>query len=225
MKYSPLGRTGVEVSRVCLGTMTFGEQNTEAEAHRQLDYALDRGVNFLDTAEAYPVPPRGETQGRTERFIGSWLKARRNRDRVVIATKVAGPSLDFKHIRGGTGRLERNNIRIALEGSLSRLGVDHVDLYQLHWPDRIAPIFGKTGYTHEIDSNEIPIEQTLKALKDLVDEGKIRAFGLSNETPWGASRFLAMAERHGLPRAASVQNAYSLRFPDPDRETGRFSGN
>lgn len=210
MKYALLGRTGVEVSRICLGTMTFGEQNTEAEAHRQLDYAVDRGINFLDAAEAYPVPPRGETQGRTERFIGNWLKARGARDKLIIATKVAGPSQDFKHIRGGAGRLERNNIRIALEGSLKRLGVDHIDLYQLHWPDRPTTTFGKTSYEHRIDPNEIPIEQTLEALKELVEEGKIRAFGLSNETPWGAMRFLAASERHGLPRAASIQNAYNL---------------
>jgi aryl-alcohol dehydrogenase-like predicted oxidoreductase len=210
MEYVKLGRTDIKVSRICLGTMTFGEQNTEAEAHDQLSYAFDRGITFLDTAEMYPVPPRPETQGRTEAYIGSWLKATGLRDRVVIATKVAGPSRGFGHPRGDKGRLDRPNIRAAIEGSLRRLGTDYVDLYQLHWPDRLTAMFGQSLYKHEIDPEEVPIEETLEALQEIVREGKVRAIGLSNETPWGAMRFFDIAERRGLPRAASIQNAYSL---------------
>ncbi|GGF30610.1 aldo/keto reductase [Aliidongia dinghuensis] len=210
MEYRRLGRTDIEVSRICLGTMTFGEQNTEAEAHAQLSLAVERGINFLDAAEMYPVPPKPETQGLTERYIGSWLKATGLRDRIVIATKVVGSSRDMSHFRDGKPRLDRANIRAAVEGSLARLGTDRIDLYQLHWPDRKTTTFGQTTYRHEIDPEEVPIEATLEALAELVREGKIRAVGLSNETPWGTMRFLALAERYGLPRVASIQNAYSL---------------
>jgi aryl-alcohol dehydrogenase-like predicted oxidoreductase len=210
MDYRRLGRTDIEVSRVCLGTMTFGEQNTEAEAHEQLSLAYDRGINFIDAAEMYPVPPRPETQGLTERYIGSWLKASGLRDKVVIATKVIGAARDMKHFRDGNSRLDRANIRAAVEASLSRLGTDRIDLYQLHWPDRKTTTFGQTTYVHEIDPDEVPIATTLEALGELVQEGKVRAVGLSNETPWGTMRFLALAEERGLPRMASIQNAYSL---------------
>jgi len=210
MDYRRLGRTDIEVSRVCLGTMTFGEQNTEAEAHEQLSLAYDRGVNFIDAAEMYPVPPKPETQGLTERYIGSWLKATGLRDKLVLATKVVGAARDMKHIRNGGARLDRANIRAAVEDSLKRLGTDRIDLYQLHWPDRNTVTFGKTTYAHDLDSNEVAIETTLDALAELVKEGKVRTIGLSNETPWGTMRFLTLAEHRGLPRVASIQNAYSL---------------
>ena len=211
MLYTKLGRTDISVSRVCLGTMTFGEQNTEAEGHAQLDYAVERGVNFIDTAEMYPVPPRAETQGRTEAIIGSWLKARGRRDDLVIATKVAGPPRDgTAHIRPGKVRLDRANIRAAIESSLRRLGTDYVDLYQLHWPDRATTTFGQTSYEHRLDPDEVPIEVTLEALAELVQEGKVRTIGLSNETPWGTMRFIAAANALGLPRVVSIQNAYNL---------------
>jgi aryl-alcohol dehydrogenase-like predicted oxidoreductase len=212
MKYKLLGRTGISVSEVCLGSMTWGEQNTEAQAHEQLDYALTQGVNFIDTAEMYPVPPRAETQGRTETYIGSWLAARGRRDDLVIATKVAGPAErnGIEYIRPAPVRLDERNIRAALEGSLRRLRTDYVDLYQLHWPDRRAPIFGQTQYVHAPQEYEVPIEETLASLARLVKEGKIRAIGLSNESAWGTMRFVQLAEAHGLPRVASIQNAYSL---------------
>ncbi len=205
-----LGRTDIHVSPICLGTMTWGQQNSEAEAHQQLSYALDRGVNFIDTAEMYPVPPMAETQGRTEAYIGTWFAAQKNRDKVILATKVAGPARDMSHIRGGTSRLDRIGIRAALHDSLRRLQTDYVDLYQLHWPDRRTTIFGQTQYTHDLDPDEVSIADTLDALAELVREGKIRAIGLSNETPWGTMRFLALAERFNLPRVASIQNAYNL---------------
>jgi aryl-alcohol dehydrogenase-like predicted oxidoreductase len=210
MDYVRLGRTDFKVSRVCLGTMTWGQQNTEAEAHQQLSYALDRGVNFIDTAEMYPVPPRGETQGRTETYIGTWLKAAKTRDRVVIATKAAGPARDMHHIRNGDTHLDRANLRAAVETSLQRLGIDHIDLYQMHWPDRRTTTFGQTTYVHGDDPDEVAIETTLDALGELIKEGKIRAVGVSNETPWGLARFLALAEFRSLPRTASIQNAYNL---------------
>ena len=210
MEYVRLGRTNITVSRVCLGSMTWGQQNTEAEAHRQLSLALDRGVTFIDTAEMYPVPPRGETQGRTEAYIGSWLKHAGTRDRVVIASKAAGPARDMSHIRNGDMHLDRANLRTAVEASLKRLGIDHIDLYQTHWPDRRTTTFGVTGYVPGEDPDEVPIEATLDALAELVREGKIRAIGVSNETPWGLARYLALAEFRGLPRAASIQNAYNL---------------
>ena len=211
MRYSPLGRTGVSVSRVCLGTMTFGEQNTEAQAHQQFDYALERGINFIDTAEMYPVPPRAETQGRTEAYIGTWLKARGRRDDLVIATKVSGPVRNgTSHIRSGKVGLDRANIEAAIDASLKRLNTDYIDLYQLHWPDRNVPTFGQRTYEHAPHSDDTPIEETLTVLSDLVKAGKVRFIGLSNETPWGLMRFLQASDRLGLPRVASIQNAYSL---------------
>lgn len=207
MQTRPLGNTGIEVSRLCLGTMTFGEQNSEADAHEQLDRAVAFGINFIDTAEMYPVPPKAETQGRTEAYIGSWLKRRSSRDDVIIATKAAGPGLE--HVRGGP-RLTRAHLHQAIDESLSRLQTDYVDLYQLHWPDRHTNFFGRLGYEHDEEEDSTPLEETLAALKELVDAGKVRAIGLSNDTPWGVMRALHLAETLGLPRVASIQNPYNL---------------
>lgn len=210
MEYRQLGRSDIQVSALCLGTMTFGEQNSEQEAHQQLDMALDAGINFIDTAEMYPVPPRGETQGRTEAYIGSWLKARGNRDQVVLATKVSGPSASFTYLRDGRLGFDRNNIETALAASLQRLQTDYVDLYQLHWPERCTNFFGQLGYQHQTDETFTAFGEVLGVLGELVAAGKIRHIGLSNETPWGVMKFLAIAERLGLPRVVSVQNPYSL---------------
>ncbi|MGB7757837.1 MAG: NADP(H)-dependent aldo-keto reductase [Salinisphaera sp.] len=212
MEYRKLGPTALQVSAICLGTMTFGEQNSEADAHEQIDYALDRGVNFIDAAEMYPVPPRAETQGRTETYIGSWLaKTGRRRD-VVLATKVTGHARTaMEYLRDGeTPRLTPAQIRRAVEDSLERLQTDHIDLYQLHWPDRATNTFGKRGYVHDPADEPVPIEETLGELARLANEGKIGHVGLSNETPWGVMQFLRAAERESLPRAVSIQNPYSL---------------
>ncbi len=213
MEYRKLGGTDLSVSAICLGSMTWGQQNTEAEGHAQLDYALERGVNFVDTAEIYSIPPRPETQGSTERIIGSWLAARRNRDKVIIATKVAGRG-DAGWLREGdeTPVLDRKNILYAIEGSLKRLQTDYVDLYQLHWPDRSLPLWGAGGTTYRKPSkrSEVPIEETLDALNALVTAGKVRHIGLSNETPWGVANFLRAAELGHGPRVVSIQNAYNL---------------
>lgn len=213
MHYRQLGRTDLKVSAIALGTMTWGEQNTEAEAHAQLDLALDAGVNLIDTAEMYPVPPRPETQGRTEQYIGSWLKKTGRRNDIVLATKAAGPSRSAarpSHIRSGRLHFTRENLFEALHDSLRRLQTDYVDLYQLHWPDRSTNFFGQLGYRHVEDDYTVPIEETLEALGDLVRSGKVRHVGLSNETPWGVSRFLFNAETRKLPRVASIQNPYNL---------------
>jgi len=207
MQTRPLGDTGIEVSRLCLGTMTFGEQNSEAEAHEQLDRAVAFGVDFIDTAEMYPVPPAAETQGRTERYIGQWLKRRGSRDDVILATKVSGPGFDY--LRGGS-RLTREQLHQAIDASLARLQTDYVDLYQLHWPERRANFFGKLGYAPDEEEDATPLEETLSALKSLVDAGKVRAIGLSNDTPWGVMRALHLADTLNLPRVASIQNPYSL---------------
>jgi aryl-alcohol dehydrogenase-like predicted oxidoreductase len=210
MEYRRLGHTDIKVSTVCLGTMTFGEQNTEGEAHTQLDYAVEAGVNFIDTAEMYPVPPKEETYGRTEEYIGTWLQKSGHRSRVILASKVAGPSRDLAYLRNGKARLDRDNIETALDASLKRLRTDYLDLYQLHWPDRKTNTFGRLGYQHDPADEPIPIEETLQVLGDLVRAGKVRHIGLSNETPWGAMRFLQAAKELNLPRAVSVQNPYSL---------------
>lgn len=210
MQYRRLGRTSVEVSAICLGTMTWGKQNTEAEAHAQLDTALAAGVNFIDTAELYPVPPEGETYTLTEQYIGTWLAKRGRRDDVVLATKVAGRGDWLPHIRGGKACLDRANIEEALNNSLKRLQTDYIDLYQLHWPDRQTNFFGQLGFRYQADEHAVPIEETLRVLADQVAAGKVRHIGISNETPWGAMNFLQLAEQLDLPRVVSIQNPYSL---------------
>ncbi|MFV8866737.1 NADP(H)-dependent aldo-keto reductase [Serratia fonticola] len=210
MQYHRIPHSSLEVSVLGLGTMTFGEQNSEADAHAQLDYALAAGINLIDTAEMYPVPPRPETQGLTEQYIGSWLKARGNRDKIVLASKVSGP------IRGNDAgirpqqALDRKNIRAALDASLKRLNTDYLDLYQLHWPQRTTNCFGKLNYQYTDEKATIPLLETLEALTEQVRAGKIRYIGVSNETPWGVMRYLQLAEKHELPRIVSIQNPYSL---------------
>lgn len=213
MKYRTLGRTDLTVSLIGLGTMTWGEQNTEAEAHAQLDYALGRGITLIDTAEMYPVPPTVETQGRTESYIGSWLARTGRRHEVVLATKAAGPASGNRprHLRNGESRHDRKNLTQALHSSLDRLQTDHVDLYQLHWPDRSTNTFGALSYAWLAEKEaSIPIEETLSVLADFVREGKVRYIGVSNETPWGLAQFTKAAENLGLPRIVSIQNSYSL---------------
>lgn len=211
METRRLGRTDLQVSLICLGTMTWGGQNTEAEGHEQMDYAFERGVTFWDTAEMYAVPPTAKTYGRTEEIIGSWLRSRGKRDRVILATKVIGRSPGgFGWVRDGNARLDRPNITRAVEDSLRRLGTDYIDLYQLHWPDRQTNRFGQLDYRHREDEGETPLLETLRVLGDLVTAGKIRHVGLSNDTPWGTMEFLKLAEIHGLPRMVSIQNVYSL---------------
>jgi aryl-alcohol dehydrogenase-like predicted oxidoreductase len=210
MQRNRLGDTNLHVSKVCLGTMTFGEQNSEADAHSQLDLATERGINFIDTAEMYPVMPRAETQGSTERFIGSWLKKTGRRADVVLATKVAGPNPNMYWIRNGRNNLDEANIRTAVEASLQRLQTDYIDLYQLHWPSRNAPIFGNNTFDPARERDSVPIEATLEVLGKLIDEGKIRHIGVSNETSWGVCEFVKQSEAHGLPRIATIQNLYNL---------------
>jgi len=210
MQYHRIPHSSLEVSVLGLGTMTYGEQNSEAEAHQQLDYALAAGINLIDTAEMYPVPPRPETQGLTESYIGSWIKARGNREKIILASKVAGPSRgNDASIRPGQV-LDRKNIRAALDASLKRLNTDYLDLYQLHWPQRPTNFFGKLGYTYSADNSAVTLLETLEALNEQVRAGKIRYIGVSNDTPWGVMRYLQLAEKHDLPRIVSIQNPYSL---------------
>lgn len=211
MKYSQLGQTDLQVSRICLGTMTWGEQNSEAEAHEQLDLAVDRGVNFIDVAETYPVPPRAETQGLTEQYLGNWLARRGDRDRLIIASKVAGNSTEHTWLRGGPV-LEREHILQAAEDSLRRLQTDYIDLYQVHWPARPANYFGQLDYEHVDDGGAAlaTFEETLAAMTELIDAGKVRHVGISNETPWGTMQYLRLSERHVLPRIVTIQNPYNL---------------
>ena len=207
MQYLKLGHSELNVSRICLGTMTFGEQNTEPEAHQQLDYALAQGVNFIDTAEMYPVPPRRQTQGDTERFIGAWLSRRQCRQQVIIAGKVAGPGM-MDYLRGGA-ELTPRQIHQAIDASLSRLQTDYIDLYQVHWPARSTNFFGRLGYQYD-QSTSTAIEETLSALNALVEAGKARYIGISNETPWGLMQYLNLAAKNHWPRVISVQNPYGL---------------
>jgi len=200
---------GKTVSKICLGTMTWGQQNTVAEAHEQIDYALDKGINFIDAAEMYPVPPRAKTQGRTEAYIGEWFAKTGKRDQWILATKATGPREEFSYLRGGPN-FSREHIIEACEGSLRRLKTDYIDLYQLHWPERSANCFGQRGYVHPNEDNATPLEETLRALESLIDAGKIHSIGLSNETPWGAMHALRLAEREGLPKIETIQNPYSL---------------
>jgi aryl-alcohol dehydrogenase-like predicted oxidoreductase len=226
MRFNQLGRTGIKVSEICLGTMTWGSQNSEAEAHAQMDYAVAEGVNFLDTAELYPTTPVSpETQGDTERFIGSWMKARGNRDTIVLASKISGPGRAY--IRDGHP-INRKEIEIALDLSLKRLDTDYIDLYQLHWPNRGHYHFRQIWNYHpekqparaEVLDN---LREILEALGDAVKAGKIRAVGLSNDTVWGTMQMLDIAETHGLPRVASVQNEYNLLYRMHDADFAELS--
>lgn len=213
MKYRKLGRTDIDVSVIGLGTMTWGEQNSEQEAHEQLDYALSQGVTLVDTAEQYPVPPKAETQGRTEEYIGTWLEKTGRRQDIVLTTKVAGPARmphQPRHIRDGKTALDRKNLTAALDASLKRLRTDYIDVYQLHWPDRSVNMFGRLAYPWVENESSIPPAETLAVLDEFVRAGKVRHVGVSNETPWGLSQFLKAAETEGLPRIVSIQNPYNL---------------
>jgi len=209
MEYHRLGDSGLEVSAICAGTMTFGQQTGAADAKSQLDYAFDQGVNFVDTAEMYAVPARAETCGVSEIIVGDWL-AERPRERIILATKVAGPGRSLDWIRGGPQALDGDNIRAAVEGSLRRLRTDYIDLYQLHWPARNQPMFGAWQYDPAAERDCTPIRAQLEALASLVEAGKIRYVGVSNEHAWGVTQFTRLADEYGLPRIASIQNAYSL---------------
>ncbi|MCG9684493.1 NADP(H)-dependent aldo-keto reductase [Vibrio sp. Isolate23] len=208
MQYNKLPHSTLEISKICLGTMTFGEQNTEQEAFSQLDYALERGVNFIDTAEMYPVPPQANTQGLTEQYIGNWLKASGKREKVVLATKIAGPR-NVPYIRDNMS-LNRRNIHQAIDQSLQRLQTDYVDLYQLHWPQRKTNCFGQLNYPYPDEQEEVTLIETLESLAELIKAGKVRYIGVSNETPWGVMTLLRLAEKHELPRIVSIQNPYNL---------------
>ncbi len=209
MKYNKLGKTDLSVSRVCLGTMTFGEQNNKADGFEQLDFGVSRGINFIDTAELYSIPPRPETQGATESIIGDWMRARKNRAQMVVATKVVGRST-MKWFRGEEARLSRRHINEAVEQSLERLGTDYIDLYQLHWPDREVAMFGSRAPATIFSANEVSIMETLSTLYDLVDEGKIRYIGVSNETSWGVHSYLSAARELQREPIVSIQNPYNL---------------
>ena len=207
MNYKKLGNTDLDVSTICLGTMTWGEQNTQDEAFEQMDFALDKGVNFWDTAELYSVPPKEETFGHTETIIGNWFKDRNAREKIILATKVAGPARPY--IRNGENNYNIQNMTKALDGSLKRLQTDYIDLYQLHWPERNVNNFGRLGYIHK-ENNWNEFEEVLENLKKFIDQGKIREIGLSNETPWGVSKYLDISKQKKLPRMMSIQNPYSL---------------
>ena len=208
MEYRKLGNTDVDVSIICLGTMNFGEQNSESEAHQQLDYAVEQGVNFIDSAELYAIPPRPETQGKSEEFVGTWLKKTGRREDLIIATKIAGPAEFTQHIRSDK-EYTSASINSALEGSLKRLQTDYIDVYQLHWPDRHTNFFGNRGYRHK-EGWQDNMHDILSTMKDLIDGGKVRYFGVSNETPWGIMNFTNVAKEYNLPRLVSVQNPYNL---------------
>lgn len=210
MKYTTLPHTDIEVSKICLGTMTWGKQNTEAEGHEQMDFAVDKGVNFFDTAELYPIPAHPDRHSDTEKIIGTWFKKNGNRDKIVLATKIAGKAEFTKFIR--TTGFTRESITDAVEGSLERLQTDYIDLYQLHWPERTTNYFGQRGYKHDVSNHwKDNIHEVLETLRDLIREGKIRHVGISNETPWGTMRFLTESKVHAsLPRTVTIQNPYNL---------------
>ncbi|NEO30563.1 MAG: NADP(H)-dependent aldo-keto reductase [Symploca sp. SIO3C6] len=214
MEYQKLGDSDLLVSAICMGTMTYGQQNTIEEAHQQLDYAVSQGVNFIDTAEMYPVPGRAETQGLAEEYIGKWL-FKQQRDKVIIASKVAGPNYKVKYpqigwIREGKNRINRQNVKQAVEDSLRRLSTDYIDLYQIHWPDRYVPLFGAPDYDPNQERDTIPIVEQLEVFAELIKAGKVRYLGLSNETPWGVCEFCKLATQLGLPKVVSIQNAFNL---------------
>ena len=209
MDYVTLGQSSLKVSRLCIGTMTFGVQNSEAEGHAQLDRAFAAGINFVDTAEMYAVPPSAESYGKTEQIVGTWLK-RQPRDKVILATKATGPGRSLSWIRGGPSGFDAQNLTEALDSSLKRLQTDYVDLYQLHWPARNQPMFGQWRYEPDKERGGTDIRETLEVLAGFVSAGKVRHVGVSNEHPWGVMRFTQLAEAHGLPRIVSTQNAYNL---------------
>lgn len=209
MQYTTLSTTDIKVSRICLGTMSYGNQVTEAEGHEQMDRALELGVNFFDTAEMYPVPPAEATYSKTESIIGRWIKKTGNRGKIVLATKILGPNR-YTFVRDGNNRLNRKNIEAAVDASLKRLQTDWIDLYQLHWPDRNVPHFGQRNYLHQEKEEATPIDETLEALGAIVKAGKVRHVGLSNESPWGAMKFLEIAKEKNLPRMVSIQNVCNL---------------
>ncbi|MET0389981.1 MAG: aldo/keto reductase [Polyangiales bacterium] len=209
LRYNVLGESGLRVSDLCLGTMTFGEQNTEAEAHAQLDRAFDFGVNFVDAAEMYPVPARGETQGRTEQYIGSWL-AKRKRSDVILATKAAGPGRPIDWVREGKLAYTKQNVQLAVENNLRRLKTDYIDLYQYHWPDRYVPQFGATAYDPAQERPSTPTEEQVEAIANVIKQGKVRHWGVSNETAWGLAHLGHVADKLGAPRPVTIQNAYNL---------------
>ena len=212
MNHKKLPGTDITVPTITLGTMTWGTQNTEAQAHEQLDYTMSRGLNFIDTAEMYPIPPKSEYQGNTEKFIGTWIAARGKRDDFVLASKVATSDIIRTRAlgRGGRTRYDREGIRSALEGSLERLQTDYLDLYQVHYPERRTNFFGARGYVHSENDDATPIEETLAALDELVKEGKVRAIGVSNENPWGINEYLRIAREKGYTKISTTQNQYSL---------------
>ncbi|MGV7092083.1 NADP(H)-dependent aldo-keto reductase [Siccibacter turicensis] len=210
MHYHRIPHSSLEISQLGLGTMTFGEQNSEADAHAQLDYAVSQGINLIDVAEMYPVPPRPETQGLTETYVGNWLAQRGNREKLIIASKVSGPSRNNDNAIRPNQALDRKNIREALDASLKRLQTDYLDLYQVHWPQRPTNCFGKLGYTWTDAAPPVTLLETLEALAECQRAGKIRYIGVSNETPFGVMRYLHLAEKHDLPRIVTIQNPYSL---------------
>ncbi|OJX51168.1 MAG: aldo/keto reductase [Flavobacterium sp. 38-13] len=209
MNYNTLPNTNLKVSELCLGTMTFGQQNTEAEGHAQIDFALDKGINFIDTAEMYPVPAREKTTGETERIIGSWLRKSGKRNDIILASKIAGPNRGMQYIREDLA-FNKETIKASVEKSLKRLQTDYIDLYQLHWPERKSNMFGQRGFKIQEDAWEDNMKAILEVFQELIQEGKIRAIGVSNETPWGVMRFLEESKKHNLPRIATIQNPYSL---------------
>ena len=208
MNFRKLGNTDIDVSTICLGTMTWGEQNSQEDAFKQMNYALDKNVNFWDTAEIYSVPPRKETFGSTEKIIGEWFLKSKKRNKVILASKVAGPMREY--VRGGGNQYDKKKLTEALEGSLKRLKTDYIDLYQLHWPERNTNFFGKLGYNHIDDNKWNKFEDILEILKKFIDQGKIRHIGLSNETAWGLAKFLELSKTNNLPRMVAVQNPYNL---------------
>ena len=209
MKYTSLPNTDIKVSKICLGTMTFGEQNTEAEGHAQMDFALDKGINFFDTAEMYSVPGRKETYGSTEKIIGTWFKKSGNRDKVILASKIAGPNPGLSYIRENMD-FSPASIALSIEKSLTRLQTDYIDLYQLHWPERKANFFGQRIFKVQEDAWQDNIHAVLETLETFIKQGKINHIGISNETPWGMMRYLEESKYHNLPRIKTIQNPYSL---------------
>jgi aryl-alcohol dehydrogenase-like predicted oxidoreductase len=206
MKYKKLANTDMNISLICLGTMTYGEQNSESEAHEQLDYSIANGINLIDTAEMYAIPPKEETQGTTEKIIGNWLAKRKDRENIHIATKVAGPGMEY--LRNGS-RLNKEHIYKAIDDSLKRLQTDYIDLYQVHWPERKSNFFGRLGYEYS-DEMGVSMEETLEAMSNLVKSGRVRYIGISNETPWGTTKYLNLAKEKAMERIVSIQNPYSL---------------